>query len=143
MEHPEIKVQVVTPYGIFFDGGTELAVIPTSDGEQGVMKGHMPFIAAIYPGQLKLIDGEQKRRAFVAAGYAEVRRDSVLVVCNAAEWAENIDVQRAQNAKDRATERLKDKTLPPHIVTRNRHAIRRANARLLVAKAVEKKKKKF
>lgn len=143
MAHPEIKVQIVTPYGVFYDGACELVVIPTSDGEQGVMFGHMPFIAAVFPGQLKLITGEQKKIAFVAAGYAEVRRKIVVVVCNAAEWAQNIDVERAKRALQRAQARLKEKNQPASMVSRNRHAVRRAQARLRVAEAYNKSKNPF
>lgn len=137
-KHPEITVQIVTPYGIFYDGSCELVVIPTSDGEQGVMYGHMPFIAAVYPGQLKLINGEKKRAAFVSAGYAEVSRKAVEVICNAAEWAEDIDTERAKKALSRAKERLNDKDLPEYLHSRNRHAARRAKARLYVAEIYQK-----
>ncbi len=140
MAHQEIKVQIVTPYGIYYDGSCELLVIPTSDGEQGVMYGHSPFIAAVYPGQLKLITGDKKRIAFVAAGYAEVRRQIVVIICNAAEWPEDIDTERARKAKERAEKRLRQKELPDYMHQRDRHAVRRAKARLKVAEAYQKLK---
>lgn len=143
MKHPEIKVQIVTPYGVFFDGSSELCVLPTSEGEQGVMYGHMPFIAAIFPGKLKLISGDNKKVAFVSAGYAEVRRRIVVIICNAAEWAENIDVERAERAKKRAEDRLKKKDQPEYQINRDRHALRRAKARLRVAESIKPKKNKL
>ncbi len=133
MEHRLIQVQVVTPYGMFTDENCELLVLPTSDGEQGVMRGHVPFIAAVIPGELRLITGKEVKRAFVSNGYTEVRHELVTVVCNAAEWASDIDVERAGIARDRALERLANPDLPDYLAKRNRHALRRAKARLKVA----------
>ncbi len=133
MEHPLIQVQVVTPYGMFIDESCELLVLPTSDGEQGVMYGHVPFIAAVYPGELRLITGNKTKKAFVSNGYTEVRHELVTVVCNAAEWASEIDIDRSKVARDRALERLADPTLPDYLVKRNSHALRRAKARLKIA----------
>ena len=73
------------------------------------------------------------RCAFISAGYAEIRRKTVQVVCNAAEWAQDIDTERAQIALNRALERLADPNLPAFLMQRNRHAKRRALARLHVA----------
>ncbi len=137
---PRIKVQVVTPYGLFLDEETELLVLPTSEGEIGVMHGHLPMICAIYPGELRLNQPSEQgggsskvRCAFISAGYAEIRRKTVQVVCNAAEWAQDIDTERAQIALNRALERLADPNLPAFLMQRNRHAKRRALARLHVA----------
>ncbi|NCC83417.1 MAG: ATP synthase F1 subunit epsilon [Clostridia bacterium] len=134
MDHPLIDVQVVTPYGRFLDTKCELITLPTSEGQLGVMAGHMPFIAAIYPGELKISTNESSRSAFVSAGYVEVRRKQVIVITNAAEWAEDIDEERALRALERAAGRLHDKELAEDLIRRNQHAIRRAKRRLYVAK---------
>lgn len=128
-----INLKVVTPYGMFLEKKCEMVVLPTSDGEQGVMFGHAPFIAAIYPGKLKVFSEGKQRNAFISAGYAEVRRFEIVIISNAAEWAEDIDIERAKQAVARAEERLKDNNLPDYLIRRNKHAIRRAKARLKIA----------
>lgn len=124
---------VVTPYEVFYDGNCSMIILPTADGETGVMKGHAPIVTALYPGELRIQNEDFWSHAFISNGYAQVEREYVMVVCNSAEWAKDINPERAQEALERAQERYNDSSLNPSEHKRAAHAIRRAKNRLHVA----------
>jgi F-type H+-transporting ATPase subunit epsilon len=100
------KLDVVTPdRPVVSDEVTEL-VAPGSEGYFGVLPGHTPFITTLGIGQLTYWRGKDERHLAVTWGYAEVRGDRVIILAEAAERAEEIDVERAERARRRAEERL-------------------------------------
>lgn len=130
-----LHLVVVTPYAKFYEGEVDFVVLPTSEGESGILVNHVPVVFAIYPGSLRLRIGEDWRYAFVSNGYAQVGDDYVVVICNAAEWAESIDVNRAQSNINKNQARL-DRLNPVADrvqCARSKHAIRRNKMRIHVA----------
>jgi F-type H+-transporting ATPase subunit epsilon len=100
------KLDVVTPdRPVVSDEVTEL-VAPGSEGYFGVLPGHTPFITTLGIGELTYWRGKEERHLAVTWGYAEVRGDRVIILAEAAERAEEIDVDRAERARRRAEERL-------------------------------------
>jgi F-type H+-transporting ATPase subunit epsilon len=100
------KLDVVTPdRPVVSDEVTEL-VAPGSEGYFGVLPGHTPFITTLAIGELTYWRGKDARHLAVTWGYAEVRGDRVIILAEAAERAEEIDVERAERARRRAEERL-------------------------------------
>ncbi len=132
---------IVTPFEIFYDDVCNMIVIPAADGELGVMAGHAPIVTALYPGELRIEKDGEWRYAFISNGYAQIEREYVMVVCNSAEWAEEIDTERAQEALDRAQERFENETMTEPEHKRAAHAIRRAKNRLMVAARADARKK--
>ena len=123
-------LEVVTPYHHFFEGKVEQVVLAAIDGEYGVLPGHAPVVLALTPGIAHVkIDGAF-RHAVMTEGYAEIGPYLVLAVCNAAEWAEDIDVKRAYEALQRAKKRFFDNAESPQEHIFARHSIRRAKMRL-------------
>ena len=93
----------------FYVGAAEQLVFPTVDGLMGVLPGHESMVTIVSPGELKyLVDGEWHYAA-ISEGFAEVRRDYVLVLGDAIELPEEIDARRAAEAAGRAQEGLRDK----------------------------------
>ena len=94
----------------FFRGRCVSAVIPTTDGEYGVLAGHCKTVGAVSAGELRFEteDGEI-RRAAVAPGLFKIDGDRVLLLLDAAERPEDIDVNRARRAEDAAKEALLQK----------------------------------
>ncbi|MBO4687856.1 MAG: ATP synthase F1 subunit epsilon [Clostridiales bacterium] len=136
----KMTIEVVTPYEVFFEGRVESIVIPTLDGQFGIMPGHSPLVVAITPGIARFeVDGH-KRSFVISEGFAEISQYVVIIVCNAAEWPERIDEKRAQDALDRATSKFRSSSSTEQQRLYARHAIRRAKARL--ASAAEWKKHK-
>ena len=103
----KFKLEIITPERTFYSGDVESIVIPTPDGQMGIWKGHEPIAAAIEIGVVKLlIDGKWVECA-TSEAFMEVRPDETLIFAQSMEWPEEIDVVRAQAAKERAEERLR------------------------------------
>jgi F-type H+-transporting ATPase subunit epsilon len=128
-------VEIVTPYEMFFEGQVEMIVVTAKDGEIGIMPGHSPLVAALVPGEARLKINDEWRVAVLTNGYAEIGPELTIIVVNAAEWPEQIDVHRAENALARAEARLQDPKTTPQERTRSRHGAERARARIKIARA--------
>ena len=105
-----MMLEVVTPYHHFFEGKVESVTLSALDGELGILPGHAPVVVALTPGIAHIVTGGSKRYALMTEGYAEIGPYMTIVVCNAAEWPEDIDVNRAYSAYERAEKRFHDET---------------------------------
>jgi F-type H+-transporting ATPase subunit epsilon len=133
MAEKMLHIEIVTPYEMFYEGPAEMVVITSKDGEIGVLPGHTPLIAALTPGEVRLKINGQWRVAAATNGYAEIGPEVTVIVVNAAEWPEQIDVERAKKALARAEARLADPQLSATEKTHAKHGIGRAKARLKIA----------
>lgn len=103
----KLKLDIVTPYGhVFTDEVDEIVAVGT-EGEFGVLPGHAPFLTTLELSMLTIKNGGESRYFFINSGYAEVGHDKVTVLADSAEKSEDIDVERAIEAKKRAENRLK------------------------------------
>lgn len=127
-----IYVEIVTPYGMFFEGAAEMVVITSKDGEIGIMPGHTPLIAALTPGEIRVNAAGRWRALAASNGYAEIGATLIIIVVNAAEWPDQIDERRAQAALARAEARYRDPKTSAQEKNHARHGIERAKARLKV-----------
>lgn len=98
-----IHVSIVTADDTLFEGEARQIVVRTTEGDVGLMHGHIPYVAALGIGPLTLIlpDGERKEGA-IAHGIVQADRESVSVLAHSCEWADEIDLTRAERAKARA-----------------------------------------
>ncbi|MCI2106584.1 MAG: ATP synthase F1 subunit epsilon [Intestinimonas sp.] len=102
-------LEIITVARQFYIGPAEAVILPIQDGRYGVLPRHETTVAAIVPGELKYkIDG-QWRLAAVSGGFAEITPDYVVVLISSAEHPEEIDIKRAEAARQRAEERLRHK----------------------------------
>jgi len=111
----------------------EEAQIPGSNGYLGILPGHAPLITELAVGVITYKANAATHTLSVAWGFVEVLPDKVTILAEAAERPQEIDVERAQKAKDRAEQRLKSND-PQVDYTRAEDALRRADTRLNVAK---------
>lgn len=127
-----IKVSVVTPDGPVYEADVEMVNAKAQSGELGVLPGHIPMVAPLEIGVVRLKKGNATELVAVSGGFLEVRPDRVTILAQAAERAEDIDVARAKAAKERAERRLQAKQ---EDIDYNRAelALRRALNRLNVA----------
>lgn len=103
----KLTLDIVTPYGhVFTDKVDEIVAVGT-EGEFGVLPGHAPFLTTLELSMLTIKNGGESRYFFINSGYAEVGHDKVTVLADSAEKSEDIDVERAIEAKKRAEDRLK------------------------------------
>lgn len=103
----KLKLEVVTPHGSVLSDEVEEVSAQGSEGDFGVFPGHVPFITTLKVGMLSYRNGSDTKYIFVNSGYAEVSPDKVIVLADSAEKSEDIDVERAKAAMQRAEERLK------------------------------------
>ena len=88
----KINLIIITPKKTFYEGMVSSATLPTIDGEFGVMSGHTPFVAALFPGTCTIRIDEDIRHCVISEGYAEINQRAIIVICNTAEWPEEIKV---------------------------------------------------
>lgn len=132
-EIPTLELEIVTPYELLFDGPVETVIITLKDGEIGILPGHASLMAALVPGEIRFKVAGQWQYLANANGFAEIGPNVTILVVNAAEWAKDINVPRAENALQRAKARLADPQITPRVKIQARHAANRAKARLKVA----------
>ena len=124
------QLKVVTPDRIFYDGNVSMVELTTTEGDIGVYANHIPSTAIVAPGLLKIHEENgQEQKAALMAGFIEILQDQVTVMAEVAEWPEDIDVKRAEEARIRAERRLKDR-YPGTDVMRAELALKRAIVRL-------------
>ena len=103
----KLKLDIVTPYGLILSEDVEEVTCTGSEGDFGVLPGHVPFFTTLKVGMLAYKKGTATKYVFVNWGYAEVGPDRVMVRADSAEKSEDIDADRAKAAMKRAEERLK------------------------------------
>ena len=102
-----LKLEIVTPYGLILSEDVDEVACTGSEGDFGVLPGHVPFFTTLKVGMLSYKKGNATKYVFVNWGYAEVGPDRVMILADSAEKSEDIDVERAKAAMKRAEERLK------------------------------------
>ena len=130
-----ISLDIVTPNGsVFFEEDCELIVLQSKQGELGILGGHIPTVAALKIGSLRAKINGQFEYFAVTEGFAEINPSKVTVLVQAGEFAEDIDTERAEAARQRAEEllqRSQDEKIDRY---RAELALRRAINRIDVAR---------
>jgi F-type H+-transporting ATPase subunit epsilon len=127
-------LEIVTPDRSLVREEVDEVVVPAFDGYLGVLPGHTPLLATLKVGELWYRQGQEKHYLAVAFGFLEVLPDHVTVLAQIGERPEDIDVQRAERAKQRAEERLaRPAAAADHDFERARVAMMKALIRLQVA----------
>ena len=126
-------LQIVTPDGKCFDGQAERLIIPTIDGQVGILARHINYVTALGMGPAKVITEDGERHAACIGGMMAVTNGEVKVVATTFEWADQIDVERAKASIARAEIMLADPNKDAHTVTYANARIKRARVRLSVA----------
>jgi F-type H+-transporting ATPase subunit epsilon len=109
MAEKTLQIDVVTPEETIVSEEVEIVMAPGYLGEFGALRNHIPFLAQLQPGEVKYRKGGQLEFVAVGGGYAEVLPTQVTILATTAERAKDIDLERAQAAKERAEERLKER----------------------------------
>lgn len=104
-----LYLKVVTPDKLFFEGEIDMLVARTIEGDVGILLNHSPLVTILDIGRLVIKDGDERKIAACAGGYIDVRNNNITVVSDACEWEDEIDINRAERAKERASKRLEDK----------------------------------
>jgi len=126
------ELEIVTPERLVVQDKVEEMQLPGRDGYLGILPGHAPLITELGIGQISYRENGRSRYLAVAWGFAEVLPDRVRILAETAERAEEIDVRRAEQARQRAEQRLRSGD-PKIDCLRAQYALTRAATRLEVA----------
>ncbi|MBI2860966.1 MAG: F0F1 ATP synthase subunit epsilon [Chloroflexi bacterium] len=135
-----IRVEVVAVERVVYADDVDAVIAPGVGGQLGILPHHAPLMTALTAGELRIKKGGEEEVLVVSGGFLEVRPDKVIVLADAAERAEEIDIARAEEAKRRAEQRLAEHAADVD-TARNEAALRRAIARLAVAERVKTRRR--
>lgn len=102
----KIRLRIVTPSRLVLDEEVDEVTAPGELGEFGVLPNHIAFLSTLVPGELSYKQGSSKTTLAISGGYAEVLNNVMTVLAPSAEFAWEIDMTRAQHARDRAEKQL-------------------------------------
>ncbi len=100
------NLKIVTPDGLIYDGQAEQLFVRTTGGDVGIMARHIDYVAALGMGRAVIVAGGQRRTAACIGGMLSVKNGDVTLVPTTFEWAESIDVARAEASLQRANQVL-------------------------------------
>ncbi len=133
-----LRLEIITAERKVFADDVNAVVAPGIEGELGILPHHAPLMTMLKPGELLIRKDGEETYLVVSGGFLEVRPDKVIVLADACERAEEIDITRAEEAKHRAEERLK--AHPPGLdIARAQAALLRSLIRLRVAERRRRK----
>ena len=126
------KLQIITPERKFYQGEASMVELTTTEGNIGVYKHHIPLTAIVAPGILKIHEEGEVKEAALISGFIEILPESIVIMAEVVEWPDEIDSNRAEEAKIRAERRLKGQSEVD--VVRAEAALKRALVRLSLTK---------
>jgi F-type H+-transporting ATPase subunit epsilon len=132
----QIQLDVVTPERQVIHEAVLSVSVPAKSGYLGILPGHAPLLSELQPGELTYSGNRVIHSLSVSWGFIEVLPERLIVLAQTAERAEEIDVDRARRAQQRAEDRLKNVTATDIDFERARAALMRALARLQAAARV-------
>lgn len=130
-DNKSFQLRIITPDRVFYEGEVEMVEFNTTEGEIGVLPGHIPLTVIVKPGILRIDEPDGKKEAALHAGFAEILPEGITILAEIIEWPDEIDEQRAEAALERAQERLRNKNSQTDIA-RAETALQRAIARIQV-----------
>lgn len=101
-----IRLEIVTPEKAVYADDVDMVIAPATEGYVGILPHHAPLLTTLGPGEFRVKKGGIEEVLVVFGGFMDVRGDRVIVLTEAAEPADEIDTQRAQEARDRAQQAL-------------------------------------
>ena len=127
-----MRLEIVTAERLLYSEDVDMLVAPGVDGQLGILPNHAPLLTTLQPGEIRVDkDGDESYMA-VSGGFLEVMANKVTILADTAERAEEIDVERAEEAVRRAQERIENRTSDMDL-QRAVLSLRRSQARLLAA----------
>ncbi len=127
------QLRIVTPERVFYEGEVEMVEFNTTEGQIGVLPGHIPMTVIVKPGILTITEAEETKEAALHAGFAEILPDKITILAEIVEWPDEIDEERAELALQRARERIANRESQTDLA-KVETALQRAIARIEVLK---------
>lgn len=127
MAKNKMRLQIITPMKTILDEEVDSVILSTTEGEMGILYDHEPVVVLLGYKTLSYTQDEVKKYATTLGGFAEITKDKIVVLTDASEFANEIDLERAKRAKERAEKRLSDSNMD-HL--RAEIALKKAIARI-------------
>lgn len=134
MAEKTIVLRIVTPERQVYEGKVKRVLFESIDGQLGVLPGHIPLTTVIQTSVFQVEEEGKTRELAVHQGFVEIREDQVVVLTETAEWPEEIDMERARRAYERAKERLEHPKKEVTDIQRAQIALSKAMTRMRVVK---------
>jgi F-type H+-transporting ATPase subunit epsilon len=134
-----IQLELVTPQKHLLTQTVDELVCPGTEGSFGILPGHVPMVASLKPGMLKIRIGEKETIYAIGGGYAEIGQKKAIILADTAELADDIDIEAARREKERALAQLKKGVRGPDMDAVE-VSLKKALARLSVAEVVRRRK---
>jgi len=125
----KFHLKIITPGRTAFEGDVDMVIMETIDGQMGVLAGHEPVATVLGLGPLKVFSDFDVEHFAVFCGFANINQTDVVILADVAEKADEIDLIRAKEAKERAEERIRDHSASIDMM-RAEVALRRSLVRL-------------
>lgn len=125
-----LKLKIISPDRVFYEGDVSMVELSTTEGEIGVYPDHVPLTGIVQPCVLNIHEEGGIKKAAIHSGFVEILQDKVTVLAEIAEWPDEIDVNRANEAKIRAERRLSGSDSSNVDGLRAEMALKRSLARL-------------
>lgn len=106
MADNKFALKVMCPDRTFFEGEADMVEMNTTEGYIGVYPGHIPIATVLAPGILVIHNDGELKRAALHSGFARISTDNIMILAEVAEWPDEIDLNRAEEARVRAERRL-------------------------------------
>ena len=133
MDNQGFELRIITPHRVFYEGEVDMVEFNTTEGEIGVLPGHIPMTVIVKPGVLTISEKNGEKQAALHSGFAEILPERITILAEVIEWPEEIDEGRAKAAMERAKERILNKT-PETDIARAETALQRALCRISTIK---------
>jgi F-type H+-transporting ATPase subunit epsilon len=134
-----IKLDIVTAERQVYSDDVDILIAPGTEGQLGILPNHTPLMTALKAGEMIARKGEEANSWAISGGFLEVKPDRIVVLADTAERDDEIDLERAEEAKRRAEERLKERTSTIDI-SRAEAALQRSLVRLQVGQRRRKRR---
>ena len=136
-----IQLDVVTTERSVCCQLVDAVIAPGIEGQLGILPHHAPLMTILQAGELVFRRGNEEEVMVISGGFLEVRPDRVIILADSAERAEEIDLERAEAARKRAEERLRERQAGGIDDLRAEASLRRAIARISVAEKIKRRRK--
>ena len=124
------ELDIITPINTSSFMDVEYLRAPSIEGLFGVLPGHISSIIALDIGEVKIIQSKETLRFSTSGGFADIKKDKVILVLETAEESDKISIKRAQDSLDKSQKRLSDKSID---ISRARISIQKAKNRIAIA----------
>ncbi|MGN0390148.1 MAG: ATP synthase F1 subunit epsilon [Wujia sp.] len=133
MAENKMMVRIIAPERVFYEGEADFVEFNTIEGIIGLYPRHIPMTVVVAPGVLKIQGADGPKEAALHSGFAEILGDSITILAESVEWPDEIDINRAEEARIRAERRIHDDSQD---IDRAELALKRAMLRLEMTKRV-------